>query len=225
MKGFGFLSFIILLFLLGCGDPEGSLELKGKVLDEITKVNIPRRAIFIQALIKSDDRFVPVNAGQFVTDSSGCFVYTLKKIRNSYLYNFCLAGDSAYAFSTVKLGMTELKRDGKFLTFHLKKLADFAIIIDKKSKASVPDTLFVSWESDGIDGKILYPFKREDYVITQDIGLIWIGGKVKSAIKTKAYADKKTIVYWKLYRNGKRKEITDTIFCKRDVTNYVNFKY
>jgi hypothetical protein len=176
-------------------------------------------------LIKGDNELIPVSSGQFLTDSSGCFVYKLKKVRNSYLYNFYFVGDSSYAFSTKLLGMTELKRDGEFLTFNLNKLTDFTITIDRKSKTPVPDTLFVWWESNGIDGKILYPYKIENSGIAPHTGFEWIGGNIESAIKTKAYADKKTVVYWKLYRNGKRKEITDTIFCIRDLANYVNIDY
>jgi hypothetical protein len=225
MKSFGFLAFITMILFRGCADPEGILEIKGKVLDADTKVTIPRRVIEVQALVNSDDKYIPVSAGQFVTDSAGCFIFNLKKVRNSHLFNFSLVGDSAYAFSANRLGLTELLRDGKFLTFYLNKLTDFTITIDRKSKTSSPDTLIVWWESNGIDGKIIYPYIIENYDIAQGLGFIWIGGNIKSSIKTKAYADKKTIVYWKLYRNGERKEITDTIFCLRDVPNYVNFKY
>ena len=225
MKNFSFMAFIIIILSMGCADPEGILEIGGKVLDENTKVTIPRRVVIVQALIRRDNDFIPVYAGEFLTDSSGHFGYTLKKVRNSYLYNFCLVGDSAYAFSTFRLGMTELKRDDKFLTFFLNKLADLTITIDRKSKSPALDTLYLSWESNRIDGRILYPYKIENSGNAPDIGFTWIGGKIESAIKTKAYADKMTIVCWKLYRNGKRKEITDTVVCKRDVTNYVNFSY
>ena len=225
MKKFNFLTFITIILFMGCTDNEGILELKGKVLDENTKAPIPRREIFVQALIESNDKLIPVNAGQFITDSTGCFEYTLKKVKDSGLYNFCLAGDSAYAFSSNKLGMAELKKYGKFLTFYLNKLTDLTMTINKKSKTPKVDILYVSWVSNGINGKILYPYKIENYGIPPEIGPAWIGGNVSSVIKTKTYADKKTIISWKLYRNQGRKEITDTIFCKRDVTNYVNFEY
>jgi hypothetical protein len=225
MKYFSLIAFVTVILFMGCENPEGILELKGKVLDENTKATIPRREIIVQALVQSDNKLIPVNTGQFFTDSSGCFAYTLRKVKNVWLYNFCLVGDTAYAFSTNKLGMTELKRDGEFLTFYLNRLTDFTITVDRKSKTPARDTLYVSWESNGIDGKILYPYKIENYGDAQDRLFIWIGGNIKSAIKTKAIADKKTIVCWKLFRNGKRKEITDTIFCMREVTNNVNFRY
>lgn len=208
-----------------CSDPEGIMELKGKVLDKDTKAAIPGRTIIIHALIKEEDTFKRINAGQFLTDSSGRFTYSLKKVRNCWLYNFCISGDSLYSFSTNKLGMTDLNRDGKFLTFYLNRLTDLMITIERQSKMPGPDTLFLFWESNGINGKILYPYSLENYGIAPYRGYIWIGGDIRSVIKTKTFADKKTIVSWKLYRNGTRKEIIDTIFCIRDLTNYVNFKY
>jgi hypothetical protein len=225
MKNLSFLAFITIILFTECTDPEGILKIGGKILDENTKVAIPRRAVIVQALVKRDNDFIPVYAGQFLTDSSGHFEYTLKKVRNSYLYNFCFVGDSVYAFTTIKLGLTELNRDDKFLTFCLNKLTDLTITIDRKSKKPALDTLYLSWESNGVDGKFLYPYKIENYGLAQNQGFVWIGGNIKSEIKTKTYADRMTIVCWKLYRNGKRKEIIDTVFCRRDVINNVNFKY
>jgi hypothetical protein len=225
MKYFSFILFVTIVLFMGCNDTEGILEIKGKVLDENSKVTIPRRAIIIQALIQSDNKLEPVHAGQIYSDSSGCFTYTLRKVKNAGLYDFCLVGDSAYAFSSNKLGLTELKQYGKFLTFYLKKLTDFTITIERKSKTPVRDTLRVLWESNGIDGRFMYPYKIENYGIEPGIGFTWIGGDIKSAIITKAYADKNTIVSWELLRNGKKKEFTNTIFCIRDASNYVNFKY
>jgi hypothetical protein len=220
-----FFSFLPILLFSGCSDPEGNIELKGKVLDKDTKTSIPQREIIVHAFITEENTMTRINAGQFLTDSSGIFTYSLKKVRNCHLYNFSISGDSAYAFSSIKLGMTELNRDGKFLTFYQNRLTDLIITIERQSKMAAPDTLFLSWESNGMNGKILYPYTVENYGIAPYRGYIWIGGDIKSAIKTKTFADKKTIVYWKLYRNGTRKEITDTIFCIRDFTNYVNFKY
>jgi hypothetical protein len=214
-----------MILFMGCSDHEVVFKLKGKVLDINTKDIIPGREIIVQALTKNNDELNTVNAGQFSTDSSGSFAFSLKKVKNCYLYNFYLVGDSAYAFSAIKLGMTELDQYGKFLTFYLDKLTDLTITLDRKSKTTGPDTLYLSWESNGIDGKILYPFRIENYGNPPDPGFNWIGGKVKSVIKTKAYADKQAIVSWRLYRNGKRKEITDTIYCKRDVNNCAILKY
>jgi hypothetical protein len=225
MKNICFISFFIITLFTGCSDPEGIIELRGRVLDKDTKVAIPRRSIIVHALIKEKDTFTRLNAGQFLTDSSGRFTFLLKKVSNCSFYNFCISGDSLYSFSTNKLGLTDLDRDGKFLTFYLNRLTDLTINIERKCKSHHPDTLFLSWESNGINGKILYPYTLENYGIAPYRGYIWIGGDIRSAIKTKTYADKKTIVYWKLYRNGTRKEIIDTILCLRDLTNYVNFKY
>jgi hypothetical protein len=229
MKFFGFMAFIAGIILIGCADNEGDLELKGKVLDEKTKIAIPNRKIIVQALEPGDKKLNPFYVGEFCTDSSGYFAYSLRKIKNIYLYEFCIVGDSSYAFSNYKLGLTELKRYGKFLSFYLSKLADFTIAIERKSKTPFQETLYVSWRSNGMDGKKLYPYTIKNYGIrdhgnTLDMPCKWIGGDIKSAIKTKVYADKETIVRWELHGNRKIKEFTDTIFCKRDVYNYVYFK-
>ena len=76
MKYFCFIAFFSGLFLWGCIDPEGNLELKGKVQDEITHVAIPNRKIIVLALVQNDNTFIYRNAGEFNTDSSGCFSET-----------------------------------------------------------------------------------------------------------------------------------------------------
>ena len=225
MKYLGFIALITIIIFGGCDDTVGTMELKGKALDENTKVAIPRRKIIIQALTKGDNNQTYVDAGQFISDSSGCFTYTLNKVKNAYLYHFYCVGDSAYASSTILLGLTELNRYGMFLSFSLCKLADLSITIYRKSQTPACDTLYVSWESNGLEGKYLYPYKVENYGIKQDIEFRWIGKKYKSVIKTKAIADKMTKIRYEIVRNRKRKEFTDTIVCKRDVANYAYFKY
>jgi hypothetical protein len=213
--------------LTGCQD---KLEIEGKVFENNTSITIPHRKIIVQALINNNKKVIPVYADEFFTDSSGHFNYTLRKLSNVYLYNFSIVGDSTYAFSNNRLGLSELKRDGRFLSFYLNKLADFTIAIERKTKTTSNDTLYVSWESDGIDGKLLYPYTIKHYNInngrtSSDLEFRWIGGDIESAIKTKVFADKETIVHWELYRNGERRKITDTIICIRDVSNYTYFKY
>lgn len=225
-----FMAFISGILLAGCSGNEEYLDLKGIVLDEKTKVNIPNRKIIVQALEQRDNKLFPFYIGEFCTDSSGHFVYSLLKIKNIYLYEFDVVGDSSYAFSSNKIGLTELRKFGKFLSFPLSKLADLTIAIESKSKAPYIETLYLSWRSNGMDGKKLYPYTINNYgiknsVSTLDMTCKWIGGDIKSAIKTKVFADKETIVHWELFRYGKVKEFTDTIFCKRDVFNYVYFNY
>jgi hypothetical protein len=168
--------------------------------------------------------------GEFVTDSSGHFAYTLKNRENNFLYNFSIVGDSSYAFSNNKLGLTELTKYGKFLTFNLSKLTDLTISVESKGKQPFYETLYLSWSSDGMDGKKIYPYKIKHFGIknnanTVEIPFKWEGGDIKSSVKTKVYADKETVVRWELLRNGKMKVVKDTIFCKRDVSNYVYFNY
>ena len=201
------------------------MDLKGKVLDEETKATIPRKKIIIQALIEGDDSRTPVYVGQILTDNEGCFTYKLNKVKYSYLYNFYFVGDSSYASKTYLLGLTELDRDGMFLSFKLSKLADFTITIFRKCKRPLIDTLYVSWKSNGIDGKTLFPYKIENYNNSQNVEFRWIGGDIKSTIRTKVFASKRTEIFYELFRNGKKKEIVDTIFSQRDVSNCAKFNY
>jgi len=217
--------FALTIILSGCTNPDGYVQLRGSVLDESTNTPIPDRRIIVQSIVKEDENDIATYAGEFTTDSSGNFEYSLKKVKNVWLYNFSVVGDAEYGFSNFKLGLTELMKYGKFLTFCLGKLADLTIKIERKSKYPFNDTLYVSWESNGIEGEVLYPCKIENYGITSNIGFRWIGIDTRSEIKTKVFADKQTIVRWELYRNLKVKEFRDTIFCKRDAFNYVYFKY
>lgn len=225
MKLLRFIVFVTCLPILGCVNTEGTIDLKGKVIDEKTKVLIPRRTIIVQALVGGYTISKTVDTGQFITDSSGYFSYTLRKVKDAYFYNFCLVGDSLYDSSITKLGLYDFNTAAGFVTLSLSKLADFTIAIERKSKTPALDTLYVSWESDRIDSEVLYPDKIENFGVPPDIRHRWIGGNVKSLIRTKAYADKQTIIYFELRRNGKRKEFKDTIFCIRDINNYFNFKY
>jgi hypothetical protein len=221
MKYFCFIAFFSGLFFWGCVNPEGNLELKGKVLDDITHVVVPNRKIIVLALVQNDNEFIYRNAGEFSTDSSGRFSYTLKKVKYINFYDFCVVGDSSYVHSNNKLSLIELKRDRKFLCFYVSKLVDLTIKINRKSKMPNHDTLYVSWRSNNI----LYPFERKNNTMRNTNRVLWVDGDVKSIIKTKVFADKKTVVYWKLHQNGKLNEFTDTISCKRDRAYSVSFNY
>jgi hypothetical protein len=206
------------------------LKLKGRVLDDDTKNFVPDRKIIVQELLEINNRITPVKIDEFYTDSTGRFQYELINSKNVRLYNFSVVGDTIYAFSNNRLGLTELRNNAKFLEFHVSKLVDFTIAIERKSKTTFIDTLYVSWESNGMDGKILYPYKIENYSFNKDknspdVEFRWIGGEIESAIKTKVYADKVTLVHWELFRNGEDKKITDTVFCRRDGHNYAYFSY
>lgn len=220
------------LLLTGCLKTEGTLEIKGKVTDEYTKMQIPGRNIIVQGLVGSDKDLVLVDAGQFSADSSGCFRYTLRKVKDAYYYNFCLVGDSDYVSVIRNLGLYELEQNAMDLSFSLSKLVDLTIKIYRGSKVPASDTLSLSWESNGVSCWSLYPYKIINYGkannypgLTPGSELFWIGGNVNSTVKTKVFANKRTKLYWDLLRSGKRKEITDTITCKRDLTNIVSFTY
>ena len=218
--------------LIGCINTEGNLKVKGKVIEEGTKVQIPWKNIIVQGMVNSDNKLEPVEAGQFSTDSSGCFTYLLKRIKGAYEYNFCFLGNPEYPVTINKVSLIDLKRNAKYLSFSVSKLVDLTIKINRKSRTPVCDTLRLCWESNGVFGASLYPYKINNYDRTNnspglksDIDLIWIGGNVISTINTKVFAAKKTILSWELYRNGRRKEFTDTITCKRDFANIVYFTY
>jgi hypothetical protein len=232
VKSFIYLTFSAGVLLLGCVNTEGILEIKGKVIDEYTKLQIPGREIIVQGLIDHNEELVTIDAGQFSTDSSGYFTYSLKKVKDAHFYRFCIVGDSSYSFMTKELGLLELEQNAKYLLFSLSKLVDFRIKIDKKSKTPFCDTLYLAWESNGVDFRVLYPYKidnngtQDNFVgLTSYSGLIWIGGNTNSTIKTRVFADKMTKLQWEVVRNKKRKEITDTITCKRDLTNIFYFTY
>jgi len=228
--------FIFIAFasgvLIGCVNTEGTLKIKGKVLDESTKKGIPWRDIVVQGLVNSNDELVSIEAGQFSTDSAGCFIYSLKKVKDARYYNFCIVGDSDYAATINKISLFQLEENAKYLFFSLSKLVDLTINIKKISKTPYRDTLYLSWESNKVDFITLYPYQIDNYGITDNsfglipsFGLRWIGGNINSTVKTRVFADKITKIHWELVRNKKRNEIIDTITCKRDFENIVYFTY
>lgn len=225
MKNILYIVFLAGILFPGCINTQGILKINGKVIDEYTKEPIATRNIFVQALVGSGKSLVTVDAGNFTTDSSGYFTYSLRKVKDAYSYNFCLVGDSDYLFKTDKVALSYLERNAKYLSFSLSKLAEVSFIIFKESETAVCDTLFLSWRSNGILGGDIYPYKINNYGLTSGKELKWIGRRVESTVKTRAFADSRTIVRWVLYRNGQKKEISDTIICKRDKVNEVYIRY
>lgn len=216
--------FVLGLLISGCNNTVGIIELKGKVTDETTKTAIPNLSVLVEALDQSNEKSPKIYVGDFSTDSSGCFSYTLKKVKNISFYNFYIQGSEDYDQSEILLGLTDLNINGKYLSFVAKRIVEFSMKINHVSKTGYSDTLIVSWETNGVDGKAFYPFTIKNYRINSNNGLIWIGD-VKSEIHTKVYADKNTIVHWQLFRNGNHQDIYDTIFCNRNVANSVSLTY
>jgi hypothetical protein len=213
------------LFLMGCTRNEGTLDIAGNVLDEYTKEGIPNRSVIIQGLISSDYELIPtVDLGRFYTDSCGHFTYTLEKTKNVYWYNFIFAGDSTYAYSTHTEHIAELEFNSKFLSYSLDKFTDFSIRVERHSKTAPSDTLFLTWKTNGSDGRI-YPYKVINYGIAPDFEFRWTGANVKSLIEAKTFANKNTIVYLHIFSERGVQEMSDTIYCIRDVKNYFTFKY
>lgn len=211
--------------LFGCLQTEGTLDIQGKVLDENTKEGIPNRKVIIKGLVYIDSKPLYTEAGQFYTDSIGHFSFTMRKTKGAYSYSFLFVGDSSYSVSTQEIFLAELTTNSKYLSFCLNKLTDFTIKIERCSKTPLYDTLFVSWKTNDLDGRTIYPHKLTNYGIAPDLEFRWIGGNVKSVIKTKALANKNTVICCELFRNGKKKEISDTVWCEKNVNNYFSFKY
>jgi len=225
MKFIFFIGFVFIFLLSGCSGSGGIMELKGRVYDEDTREIVPNRKVivseFINADAKSDSRYI----GEFTSDSLGWFYYKLKKSRVTYFYNFEIVGDSEYGVANLKFGMTQLNLFGQFLQLHVRKLTELTLKVERKSKTAFQDTLFVSWQTNKINGKLMYPYQILNYGAASSLPLRWIGGDIKAVVKTRVYADKTTIVYWKLFRQGRLQEFTDTIFCKRGELNSLSFKY
>ena len=218
--------------LTACIHTRGPMELRGFVKDKCSGEKIPYRKIIVEGMVRDEDQSFPVDAGQFSTDSTGNFFFTLNRIKNAYDYNFHLVGDSLYMFSSVKMELLELQNAALDLEFSLDKLVELTIKINRKCKTPAVDTLYLSLWSDRVDGRIIYPYKISKYGkidhyfgTSNDSELRWIGGNVNSTVRARVFADKLTSLSWEIVRNGTRKEISDTITCKRDLENLVYFTY
>jgi hypothetical protein len=221
---------LLLVTFIVTGCQQKKLDIRGKVVDEASGIALPNRKFVIQALEKRNEKFIIVSIDEFSSDSAGTFHYRIKRLKDIWLYDISFIGDTSYAFASQRLGLTDIRKNGRHLIFNLNRLADFIMTIERKSKTPAIDTLYLSWECDGVDGRKLYPYKIENYVVNEggnsrNVEFRWIGGQVQSAIKTKVIADKKTIVLWELFRSGVNKRFSDTIFCSRNRLNYSNFTY
>jgi len=226
MKPFLLIVSIAYIFLLiGCTNTTGRLDIAGKVLDEYSKEGITNRAVILQAMLYSDSELIPTkDIGHFYTDSSGHFTYTINKIKGAYWYNFIFVGDSTYAYSTRMVSLEELNQNSKFQSFYLNKFADLTIKIERINKSEFTDTLFLSWKTNGSDGR-MFPYKVINNGTAHDLEFRWIGKNIKSVIEAKTFANKNTIVNMYLFRNRGAMEMSDTIFCIRDMKNSLTFKY
>mgnify|MGYP001086918128 CR=1 FL=1 len=232
------MKFIICLTLIlsmlshGCVSVGGKLALKGKIIDDVTMSRIPGREVIVDGLLEINDEFVPVYAGQFSTDSSGVFSYKLKRVRGARFYNFHVVGDTNYAATTRRFNFFQLSVNSKRLVIPLRRLAGLTIKIEKLSHTTRQDTLYLSWESDRINFRNLYPYEIEKKGITDipvmvipGLGLRWIGGEINATVRTRIYAGKMTKIHWELARNKKRSEFTDTIISKGERVHLVHFTY
>jgi hypothetical protein len=220
-----YLPLTTLILFTGCMRTVGTLEIEGNLIDELTKAKLPGREIIVEGVVNDGHRNQSIDAGQFTTDNAGHFKYTLNKIEDAYYYKFCLVGDSDYAYKIREFGLVELKQNARYLSLSVDKLVGLTIRIYRKTKVPAYDTLYMGWKSDGIDGRTLFPFKINNNNLSGSQELKWVGGEVRSTVKVRAYADKRATVRWALFRNGRSKEIIDTITCKRDRVNEVYLVY
>lgn len=225
MKTYLILAASVCFMMVGCLQTEGTLDIKGKVIDDYTKEFIPNRKVVLQGLVYDDTGPIPREAGQFSTGSKGNFSYTMKKTKGAYWYNFIFVGDSTYFTSTQKISLAQLEQYSKFLSFPLRKLTGLSIKIERLTKVPLYDTLYVSWESNYIDGRSIYPQRVNNFGVAPEIEYRWIGGNVRSVIETKVFANEKAIISFKITRYGKKREVLDTVFCARDIQNKFSFKY
>ena len=170
MKRFSLIAFVLSIFVSGCNNTVGTINIKGQVVDEYTKVKLPNRTIIVQAWVEVNEEPHYLYLDSFTTDSTGCFAYTLHKVKNVSLYNFTVEKDSDYASSENTLGLTDLIVDGWGLTFKVMRLADLTIKINRTSKTPLRDTLIVSWKTDGVDGTSMHPFKIVNYKVSSSGG-------------------------------------------------------
>jgi len=232
MKFFICLALILCMLSSGCVNLGGRLALKGKIIDDVTMSRIPGREVIVDGLLEINNEFVPVYAGQFSTDSSGLLSYKMKRVKGARYYNFHVVGDTNYAAITRRFNVFQLFANSKRLVIPLRRLAGLTIKIEKLTHTTWQDTLYLSWESDRINFRNLYPYEIENKGITDipvmvipGLGLRWIGGEINATVRTRIYAGKMTKIHWELARNKKRSEFTDTIISKGERIHTVNFTY
>lgn len=228
LKSF-FASFLLGVLFTGCVSTEGTVEISGKILDDYTGSGIPFRDVIVEGLLADNEKKTGIEVAQFSTDSAGRFTFILNKVKGAYRYRFAMVGDSAYPFTNTELSMIGLQNRPTDVYLYMHALTDLTIIINRKSKSPRFDTLALTWMSDGIYGRFIYPYIITNFGKTSrrnsENELRWIGGEVISSVKARVFADKMTRLRWDLDRNGRRLEFTDTITCKRDASNYIYFSY
>lgn len=225
MKCITYIFTILSISLFSCALPAGTINLEGRVTDKKTKKPVPDRCIIVKGMVGKKNNYTFTDAGTFSTDSMGFFKYKLRKIKNAQSYTFYLVGDSDYTYKSEQLSLTYLKKNSDNITFSIDRLASLTMVIIRKCKSPPCDTLLLSWKTDGIDGRTLFPYNIKNNAITSTSDLRWIGGEVRSIIKTRTFADERTEIRWVLFRNGKKDEFIDTITCRRYLENNVSLIY
>lgn len=220
------IGIIAALIAVGSSCADDTIELRGQVVDDNTGVGISGRKVLVQALETVENRQIPVHLGSFSTDNAGNFIYALEKDPRHYLFNFSMVGDSDYAYREFQLGLAELYRYGKFLKFDQRRLTGLTIRIESRRHIAMDESVYVSWITDGTEGRFLYPYTVSNHGSAPAAQqLKWTGGNVRSEIHTRVFAGKTTVIHWEIFRYGKYRKISDTIMCARDVENQVTLTF
>lgn len=214
-----------LLFLTGCLRTEGTIELQGRVVDEFTKEGIPNRKVIVKGILSKNSELIPIEACQFHTDSLGHFNCKMEKVKGAYSYTFTFVGDSMYSATTKEIFLNDLDPNSKYLSFSLNQFTNLTFQIVKVSKAPINEVFYFSWKSDGANGKTIFPYQIINYGNPPEYEFKWVGNNVNSIIRTKAIAGKEVIISCEILKGKVKKEIVDTILCKRNQDNRFTFKY
>jgi hypothetical protein len=224
--------FIILFSILsifGCEDDnhlyDGTLNIKGKISDDYTGEGIQNTELSIQGVSSSEGVFgLRLDLGKFKTNSEGYFSGEIKKMKNVERYDFILLADANYYSVIKEMSVSDVEGNLLNLDLTLSRLTELVINIEKTSPASIIDTLYISWGV--INNQVYGPFQPLNFTGTQpDLGMRWIGGEVKSSIKTKTLANKTTEIITEIFRSGQYTLSYDTLYCERDVVNTYNINY
>lgn len=223
-----FLINILALIICSCSDDglfDGSVSIKGKLYDEYTNIGVPDILVTVDAISSNGLFGTRAEVGSFVTNSLGEFSTEIKTLPDASRYEFFIQGDTTHYSSTIDIDTEDFEYSASNLNFAIHLLTDLTINLEKITQTEINDTLYLSW---GVINIVYGPFFDCDVINYENIpdnGFRWVGGNVKSTIRTKTIANKEIEIILNLYRNGIQEYIKDTFYCERNIQNVINFKY
>lgn len=204
---------------------EGTLTIYGTVADDYTGKGIPNVKLTFTGVSGDVGIFGgSVELGSFKTNSSGQFWGELRKLRDVERYDIMLIEESQYYSTVLPFSVVEMETQSDNLNLEMSRYTDLEIRLEKIADPNIPDTLYLSWGV--IQNSVYGPFDPIIFDGTQpDIGHRWIGGEVRTTIRTRTLANKHTEIIVDLYRNGTRTLTFDTLYCERNVLNTFDIFY